>query len=143
MSASRSFYPTIGSARRGVVQLFGTFTTTTSGTLSTTAITSAKLAGFTLTKTASETGRYTVQLTKTDGTAATYNSLLFVDAVVVGGDDAALTTTKGLVSVVRDDDVATDGTFEIQFVETVTANADTEVQDGASIKLHIVLANAA
>ncbi|MDQ3023393.1 MAG: hypothetical protein M3R04_03250 [bacterium] len=141
MSASRNFSPLVGSVRKGVVKLYGTFATTTSGTLSTTAITSAKQAGFTVTKTASKTGRYTIQLIESSGLAATYNALLQVNTTVIGGDDAALTTTKGLTAVVRDNDVATDGTFEVQFVTTNSGNADTELQDSASFMLEIVLAN--
>lgn len=146
MSASRTFTPEVGSVQKGVVHLYGFHTTTTSGTLSTTAtaFTPAKQAGYTLTKTASETGRYTVQLTKTDGTAATYNQLLDVSAIIEGAADTAYTAAKGLVPMLRGVAVATTGIFYLQFVNDLTTTgtfADAEVEDGAIIRLHIVLKN--
>lgn len=113
--------------------------TTTSGTL---AATYNHQYGISLTKTATKTGRYTVQLLKSDGGAA--NAVGFINGIVslVGPDDAALTTTKGLVAVFRDDDIgegANDGTIEVQFVQTNAGNADTEVQDGAIIVVTLLL----
>lgn len=142
MSASRIFVPEVGSVQKGVVHLYGFHTTTTSGTLSTTAtaFSPAKQAGYTLTKTATEAGRYTVQLTNTSGTAATYNQLLFCDAILEGVADTAYTTDKGIVRMLRNVAVSTTGTFDIQFL-TGDSNADAEVEDGAVIRIHIVLKN--
>lgn len=105
----------------------GRFTTSTSGTITGT----SDVYGCTVTKTGSETGRYTITLNR-----ATVK-FMGGHASVVGPDDTAMTTTKGLVPVWRDDDLATDGTVELQFVETVTANADTELQDGASVRFMV------
>lgn len=142
MSASRNFTPEVGSLQKGVVHLYGYHTTTTSGTLSTvvTAFSPVANAGYTLTKTGSEAGRYTVQLTTTSGAAATYNKLLFVGAILEGVADTAYTTDKGLVPLLRNVAVATTGTFDIQFA-TGDSNADAEVEDAAVIRIHIVLKN--
>jgi len=123
----------------GLRILSANFTTTTSGAISGTTATGF---GMTVVKTASKTGRYTCQLVNQDGSAA--DALAFIGAIVnvVGPDDAALTTTKGLVAVVRDIDIgagAQDGTVEIQFVQTNAGNADTEVQDGASVYITLLL----
>ena len=119
-----------GSAFPGLLIVGCRFTTSTNGDISGTpdyyGISSIVLTG-------SEAGRYTVTLPRASV------KLAGVIATLVGPDDAALTTTKGLVAVVRDDDIATDGTCEIQFVETVTANADTDIQDGASVRLMLFL----
>jgi hypothetical protein len=123
---------------RGVVHLYGRFTTTTSGTLSTTAITSAAQAGFTLTKTATKTGRYTVTLHKN------YPAVLWADAKLIGADDTAFTDAKGVIVGLRDFDSgegAGDGTFEIQFTKN-TDRSDAEVQDGAIILVKIEVRNA-
>ncbi|HEY8925057.1 MAG TPA: hypothetical protein VIU64_11805, partial [Polyangia bacterium] len=83
--ANRNFSGDVRSIKRGVVKLYGAFTTTTSGTLSTTAITPVKKAGFSLTKTATKTGRYTVQL----GTAANpdkYQGLIGAAVIVSGAE---------------------------------------------------------
>jgi len=112
--------------------------TTTSGTLAAT----QTQHGLKLTKTATETGRYTCQLIKQDGTAA--NAVGFVQAIVTqtGPDDAALTDAKGVwQGDVRDDDIGTganDGTIEIQFVDA-DSRADAEVQDGAVLNVTLFL----
>lgn len=113
--------------------------TTTSGTL---ASTYNHQYGLKLTKTGGQTGRYTLQPIKSDG--SNDNAVAWINSIVtlVGPDSAALTTTKGLVSVMRDDDVgegANDGTIELQFVQTNAGNADTEVQDGAIICVTLLL----
>lgn len=111
-------------------------TTTTSGAISGTTATGY---GIKATKTATKTGRYTLQLINADGTATTALGLVNVIATIVGPDDAALTTTKGLNYVLRDNDIASDGTIELQFVQTNAGNADTEVQDGASVLVTVIL----
>jgi hypothetical protein len=140
MGRQRVFQGTPQTLERGVVNLYGRFTTTTSGTLSTTAITAARHAGFTLTKTSAKTGRYTVTLDKN------YKELLWVDANLVGPDDSAFTDAKGQGVGIRNIDVSdgttNDGTFEIQFRKN-TDSSDAEVEDGAIILIHIVVRDAA
>lgn len=114
----------------GTVMHCGRVVTTTGGTIG-----STDCEGFTVVKTATKTGRYTVQLADVRGQAITALKLRNCVVTLIGPDDAALTTTKGLVAVIRDDDMATDGTFEIQFVQTNAGNADTEVQDSASFDI--------
>lgn len=109
--------------------------TTTSGTLGT-----VTAQGMTLTKTATETGRYTCQLLKSDGTSAA-TAVGFIGAIVnlIGPDDTALTDAKGVWSgFVRDNDIASDGTIEIQF-QDADDGADADVQDGASIYVTLLL----
>lgn len=90
-------------------------------------------SGVVATKTATKTGRYTLQL------PSKYRRLLWVNAAVIGTDDAAYTTAKGLNSFVRDNDVdggAADGTVEVQFNRTDTA-ADAEVIDSATLLFRV------
>lgn len=136
---NRTWKHDIGTLIPGLRIVHAEIATTTGGTL---ASTYNHQYGLKLTKTATKTGRYTLQPLNTDGSNA--NAVAFLNAVVmlVGPDDAALTTTKGLVSVMRDDDVgegANDGTIEVQFVQTNAGNADTEVQDGAVIIVTLLL----
>lgn len=130
--ASRTFFD--GQfAEPGIVTIFGEFTTTTSGTIDT-AATRGGTGITSIVKTASETGRYTVTLN------GTYRKLKGVVANIIGADDAAFTDAKGVVMHLRDDDVATDGTFEVQFTDA-DSGADQELQDGAKVLLTIVVKN--
>lgn len=141
--SSQSYEKTKGTPTKGIVQLFGRHLTTTSGTLSTTATAFSQPVdcGYTLAKTATESGRYTVQLVAANGsTAVSYAELLYVGATLIGVDDTAYTTDKGLVTLVRLNTVATDGLFCVQFA-TGDSNADAEVEDAAVIMLHIVVRN--
>lgn len=121
----------------GVVQVRGFVTTTTSGTVGSYNVFGG---GATVTKTAAKTGRYTITLTPPAAeSVAVLASLTFMGgyATLVGPDDAALTNSKGVINFFRDDDISTtgakDGTIELQWtLATGTAQADTEVQDGAS-----------
>lgn len=124
-----------------VIAIAGRVVTTTGGTVGSYDV---RGGGVTIAKTGSETGRYTFTVTDAGDTALTDLVFLGLYASIIGPDDTALTTTKGLVGVVRDIDIgegADDGTVELQFVETVTANADTEVQDGASFTFLLLLGN--
>jgi len=99
-------------------------------------------SGLKVTKTASKTGRYTVQLKAADDSTMDYYELLYAHAVVVGADDTAYTDAKGSLCLIRDIDVgegAKDGTFEIQLVDP-TDHADAEAIDNAKILIHVVLA---
>lgn len=133
----RAYVPILGSVSRGMVFLAGRFLLGSSGAIGAT-VDSAKHCGFTLTKTATKTGRYTVALDKN------YNRVIWADAKVWGADDAAYTTAKGLDVLLRDDDVgqgAADGTFEIQFVRSDTG-ADAEVEDARTLSIMIVVRDA-
>lgn len=142
--STQSYEKAKGTTSRGIVQLFGRHTTTTSGTLSTTATAFSQPVdcGYTLAKTATEAGRYTVQLVGANGsTAVTAAELLSVNATLeIAAADTAYTTDKGLIAMVRGNTVVTDGIFYIQFA-TGDSNADAEVEDGAIIMIQIVLRN--
>lgn len=114
--------PIKGCARAGLKATVFDVTTTTSGTIDTT--NSRGSWGGTIAKTGSETGRYTITL----GRATT--ALAGVMVTLVGPDDAALTDGKGTQWCVRDDDLSSDGTIEVQFFDSDTGG-DAEVQDGA------------
>jgi hypothetical protein len=128
--ADRSFYPPKGSMSRNLVTLTGKFVTTTGGTIG-----SSDCDGFSIAKTGSEAGRYTVTL------GDKYSKLRGVVANVKGAADAAYTTAKGLNLMLRNDAVATSKTFDIQFVRTDTA-ADAELEDAAEVYLTFFLKDA-
>lgn len=109
--------------------------TTTSGTVDTTNTWTP--AGQTLVKTATKTGRYTLTLP-----IGKHRRLLQVIATVIGADDSAYTTAKGIDFFVRDNDIdggAEDGTIELQFARSDT-EADAELIDGASVLITVVCA---
>ncbi|MCA1824418.1 MAG: hypothetical protein LC640_09195 [Frankia sp.] len=113
-------------------------TTTTVGTLAA----GQTNWGLKLTKTAGKTGRYTCQLVNQDGSNA--NAVAFVNAIVTvtGPDDAAYTDAKGIVALMRDDDIGTganDGTIEVQFIDPRVSLADAELADGAIINISLYL----
>lgn len=124
-----------------LIVITGRVVTTTSGTVGTTDV---RGGGVAVAKTGSETGRYTFTVTDAGDTALTDLTFRGLYATIIGPDDTAMTTTKGLVPVIRDIDIgegADDGTVNLQWVETVTANADTEVQDAAEFTFMLVLGN--
>jgi hypothetical protein len=136
---ARLLHPFRGTVTHGVVKLYGTVTTSTSGTVST-----SSCDGFAITKTGSETGRYTIQI----GSAAApmvAAELLGCNVQVIGADDTVYTKDKGLGYFLRDNDVASDGTFEIQFTEALDSSGctypDTELEDGAKLLIEITLKN--
>jgi len=129
--ANRLFKRDAGTLEAGIVKLYGSVVTSTSGTV---ASTSCK--GFTVAKTASEAGRYTVTLTDT------YTAFKGCHVTLVGAADAAFTTAKGLVPIVRNVSVAdSTPTFDVQFVDADGSAADAEVPDGAEFYLEITLKN--
>lgn len=113
----------------GVVKLYGTFTTTTSGTIG-----SSSCKGFSVAKTATETGRYTVTL------GDKWNGLLGVNVAIEGAADAAYTASQGLCSLLRNVDVSSAKTLDIQFADPATS-ADAELEDGAKVYIEITLKN--
>jgi hypothetical protein len=106
-----------------VQQHFSKVLISTSGAIS--GQTAEAWSGLVVTKTAAKTGRYTV--TMTGGRRAL---LLAVNATLITADDAAIADASGIISSVRDDDMATDGTFELQWHRNTTL-VDTEVADAA------------
>lgn len=129
--ADRSFYPPKGSLSRNLVTLVGTLVTTTSGTIG-----SSDCDGFSIAKTGSEAGRYTVTL------GDKYAKLRGVSCAVKGAADAAYTTAKGIwMGLIRNNAVATSKTFDIQFQRTDTG-ADAELEDAAEVFITIFLKDA-
>lgn len=114
--------PIKGCARAGLKAAIFDVTTTTSGTIDTT--NSKGSWGGAIAKTSTKTGRYTITLGR--ATAALAGAVV----TLVGPDDTALTDAKGTQWCVRDDDLATDGTIEVQFFDS-DSGADADVQDGA------------
>ena len=128
--ANRRFNQFSGALEKGVVKLFATITTTTSGTIG-----STNAVGLTVAKVAAEAGRYRITLQDQ------YTRLLSVNAIVSGAADAAYTTAKGLNTLVRNVDVAAaTPILDIQFARTDTG-ADAEVEDSAVIYVEITLKN--
>lgn len=111
------------------MKLYGKVTTTTSGTIG-----SQDCRGFSVAKTGSETGRYSVTLEDN------YPALRMVHAILEGTADAGYTTAKGLGYLVRNVDVA-NKTLDIQFVNGAQPQADAEVEDAAVIYIEITLKN--
>ncbi len=130
--ASRIYFPVRGSLSREVVCLTGKVVCGAGG-----AISSTDCDGFAVTKTAAETGRYTIQL-GTSSKQDVYAKFRGGVVSILGPDDAAMTDAKGLGWVWRDDDVASDGTIELQFINPETA-ADADLQDSASFYLTLFL----
>lgn len=127
--ASRSFRQQQYTAEIGIVTLYGSFTTSTSGTIST-----SSCKGFSIAKTATKAGRYTVTLEDK------YQGLRRCEVDVVGATDAAYTTAKGLTRFLRNVAVDSTKTMDIQFARTDTA-ADAELDDGATVYIAITLKN--
>jgi hypothetical protein len=122
--------------RRNVGVYFHKIVTTTSGTISTALSDLAADSGLTVAKTGSETGRYTVT------TRVPHKRLLMVKVMIIGADDAAYgAVTLGLMAIVRDVDISSDGTFEIQFIGSNAGWADAEIADGASFMIEAVVEN--
>lgn len=125
--ANRLLKPLKGCLEAGVVKLFGSVTTSTSGTIA-----SQACKGFSVAKTATKTGRYTVTL------ADKYNGLLACAVVVQGADDAQVASAKGVQAMLRAVDM-TNGVFKVQFLDRQTQPADAELEDGAIFRLEITL----
>lgn len=127
--ANRLMKPLAGCLEAGIVKLFGVVTLGASG-----AISSQDCKGFTVTKTATETGRYTVTL------ADRYSALRSVNVMVEGSADTVYTSAKGLQALLRGVDMSAK-VFYVQFVDRQTEPADAEVENSAKIYLEISLKN--
>ncbi len=116
----------------GLVTLYGSLTTSTSGTVASTAC-----VGFTIAKTSAEVGRYTVTLSD-----YYYGGLKHCSVTLVGSTDAAYTSAKGIVPFLRNISVdSSHKTFDIQWADADGSAADAELEDGAAFNLMIVLKN--
>jgi hypothetical protein len=116
-----------GVNQQGIVALFGKIVTGTSG-----AVSSYDFPGVTVTKTATKTGRYTLALPR--------KSVEFLGgiATLIADDDSAITTASGANWAFRDDDIASDGTIELQWVRSDTA-ADAEVTNDSTFYVLIFI----
>jgi hypothetical protein len=128
---NRTFIPEKGSLNHGVIHLYGQIPLGTSGALAATYSAAVDSPGATVTKTATEAGRYTVTL------QGPVKKLLHGVATVLGADDTAI-GTGGSVPFLRDNDLASDGTIEIQFARSDTG-ADAEIADNLAFTYHLVL----
>lgn len=121
--------------RDDVCRFYHKVTTSTSGTIASQDAVVA--SGIQATKTATKTGRYTLTI----NSGETFSAVLFVNAVVIGPDDAAYgANTTGFKAFLRTNDISggnLDGTIEVQFVQT--SYADAEVPDSAIILFEVVL----
>jgi hypothetical protein len=127
--ANRYFKQFQGTLEAGIVSLFGSFVTTTSGTIG-----SQSCKGFSIAKTATETGRYTITFEDK------YMGFKSLSATVVGASDAAYTATKGLAPFLRNVDVVSAKTLDLQFADP-ESSADAELEDGAQVFIEIKLKN--
>lgn len=129
--ASHLFQQFQGSLEKGVVKLFATVVTSTSGTIA-----SSDMMGGSVAKVDSEAGRYRITL------AGSYQRLLAANVMVSGAADAAYTTTNGVKAIVRNVAVSSSSApiLDIQLCRTDTG-ADAEVIDGASIFIELTLSN--
>lgn len=129
--ASRKFEQFQYSLEKGVVKLYASIVTSTSGTVS-----SSDAMGMTVAKVGSEAGRYRLSLQDS------YQRLLACNVMVSGAADAAYTTAKGIKAIVRNVAVSSSSAplLDVQLVRTDTG-ADAEVEDGASIYIELVLSN--
>lgn len=135
-----------GSNRSGMVHVTGSMTLTTGG-----AIDTSDTPGFTVTKTATKTGRYRIQLVASDGsTVANPPVALSSDAAVAPwgiqapraivcspNADAALTTDSALHSAIRNF-TPRHGYFDFQFYKDVTSSTsethvDCDLESGSVV----------
>ena len=109
--ANRYFTQFAYTLEKGIVKLFGKVTTSTGG-----AIASQDCKGFSVAKTASEAGRYTVTLEDK------YFDLRAANVMVEGAADTVYTADKGLIPMLRGVNVASK-TLDIKF-SAVTEDTD-------------------
>jgi hypothetical protein len=118
-------------AEVGLTRLYGHVVTGTSG-----AIVSQDCDGFTVVKTASKTGRYTVNLSKK------YQALRQCNVTIQGTDDSAHTISTALDFFLRQVDVNKDiPLFYIQFCDTNDPQIDAELEDDSQLYIEIILKN--
>lgn len=135
----RPVFGEVGCIDQAMTIIAGRVVTSTNGTI---ASQDVRGGGCTVTKTAAKNGRYTLTLVASGDVAITDYIFLALWATVIGPDDAAYTTAKGAVPLIRDIDIgegADDGTVEIQFMEPQTADADAELMDAAGFSFILLL----
>lgn len=128
--SDRYFQQLRGSLDREVVKLFGSVTFTTSG-----AIASQDCLGFSVAKTGSEAGRYTVTLEDQ------YNRFMGVSTCLEEAADAAITATEGFIQNIVRNVAMTSKTFDIQLVQV--SAADAEPASGNVLHIEITLGRTA
>ena len=144
--ANRTYNQFSGSQQRGVVSLMGRIALGTGGALAATQTYTAKQMGFTVTKTANKTGRYTITFTDKFKDLLNYNV-----GIISPTADAAVTTDTGTIGVLRVQgaslaaDLAT-GILTLQFVRpwtstTTSTNVDAELETNAHFTLRFDFKN--
>lgn len=126
--SERVFFPGHGNSLPGRVTMRGKLVTTTGGTIDTT---KSEFEGFTVVKTGTKTGRYTITLHRA------YKRLGGMAVTIIGTDDAAATGTNGWIYQLRKNTISTDGAFFLQFKRSDT-NADAELEDAAEVRFEII-----
>lgn len=130
--ANRYYKQFVNVMESGITKLYGKVVTSTSGTVG-----STSCVGFSVAKTATETGRYTVTLE--DYFAG---GLKACSVMLVGSADAAYTSAKGLVAYLRNVSVSGSAkTFDIQFCDPDGSPADAELADAAEFYIEITVKN--
>jgi len=100
-------------------------------------ISSTDCEGFTVTKTAAKTGRYTIQLVDSLGKPITALKFRGGYASILGPDDAAAAAGKGTKFRWRADTIATNGQIFLQWQRNngITDDNDAEVEDNLSFDI--------
>lgn len=124
--ANRYFKQFQGSLETGIVKLYGSVTFGATG-----AVSSSDCKGFSVAKTGSETGRYTITLEDE------YPEFKGCVAIVEGAADAAF-STNGQLCALRNVAMASK-TFDVQILDA--AGADTNPASGYKLWLEITLKN--
>lgn len=122
----RGIFSNVVKTKKRIERVWQYVVTTTNGTIGSDL--DEKDCGMSIALTASEAGRYTCTVWKG------YKGIRAWGAGVLGPDDAAMTTAKGIIPVLRDVDIgggANDGTVELQWCSNVDL-ADADVQDSAA-----------
>lgn len=128
--ANRLFKQFQGTLEAGVVKLYGSFTLGASG-----AVASSSCKGFTVTKTASKTGRYTLTLQDK------YNGLLAANVVLQGADDAAYGSAGSLCFLRGVAVAAATPLLYVQVATAVASPADAEAPSGTIVYVELTLKN--
>ena len=128
--ANRYFSGPVQTLETEIKQLHGTVVFGASG-----AVTTALNKGFTVVKTATKTGRYTLTMGKS-AAIDTYYEFKGLNAIVEGPADAAI--ADGFIPIVRNVDT-TNGfsTVEIQLVDVTGADAEPTSGNKLHITLHV------
>jgi hypothetical protein len=127
----------LGYNQSGIVEMLGVAPLGAAGALAAAYVAGTDTPMFTVTKTAGEAGRYTIQCVDTRGNAVAVLKFFFRHCNIEGAADAVYTTDKGLTAFVRNVNAAA-GSFDIQLTYLDDASGawvDANPED--STKLHI------